>query len=74
MNLWLASIFRHIYGIVNCRDLSDKLGCIRSGILLVCLVLSTVTGNIFNQLNSSILLDNLRLILLLLTWWSLSMR
>jgi hypothetical protein len=74
MNLWFASILRDIYGFVNCRDLSDKLGCIRSGILLLCVVLSTVSRNILNQLNSSILLNNLGLILLLLTWWSLSMR
>ena len=76
MNLWLANIFRDIYGFVNCRDLSDKLGCIRRGILLLRLVLSVISlsRNVFNQLNSSILLNNLRLILLLLTWWSLTMR
>lgn len=51
MNLWLATIFRDIYGFVNCRDLSDKLGCIRSSILLLRLVLSAISRNIFNQVN-----------------------
>ena len=79
MNQRFAAIFGDIYSLVNCRGLSDKLGCIRSCILLLGLVQSAVYRNILSHLslNGSILLDCLsliRLILLLLIWWSLDMR
>lgn len=87
MNQWFAAIFGDIYSLVNCRSLSDKLGCIlldmgliRGNILLLGHILSGVDWNIFSHLclNGSILLNChilIRLLfLLMLNWWSLDMR
>lgn len=86
MNQWFAAIFGDIYSLVNCRSLSDKLGCIlmglsliRSSILLLGLIQSTVNRNILSHLslNGSILLNChilCLLFLLMLNWWSLDMR